>query len=67
MTCKGRLEQAWSRKDKPAPAACVRVFGREFLLWDEQRLLLLVLLGGPLAGCCTCCGRSGGTWATANW
>ena len=49
-TCKSRLEQAWTRKDKPAPAACVRMFGREFLLWDEQRLLMLVLLGGALGG-----------------
>ncbi len=49
-TCKGRLEQAWTRKDKPAPAACVRLFGRDFLLWDEQRLLMLVLLGGALGG-----------------
>jgi hypothetical protein len=48
--CRVRLEQAWTRKDKPAPAACVRAFGREFLLWDEQRLLLLVLLGGALGG-----------------
>jgi hypothetical protein len=49
-SCKSRLEQAWTRKDKPAPAACVRVFGIEFLLWDEQRLLMLVLLGGALGG-----------------
>jgi hypothetical protein len=48
--CRVRLEQAWTRRDKPAPAACVRMFGREFLLWDEQRLLMLVLLGGALGG-----------------
>jgi hypothetical protein len=28
----------------------VRIFGRDRLLWDEQRLLLLVLLGGALGG-----------------
>lgn len=49
-TCKARLAEAWTRTDKPAPAACVRIFGRDFLLWDEQRLLMLVLLGGALGG-----------------
>ncbi|HEX6371288.1 MAG TPA: IPT/TIG domain-containing protein [Longimicrobium sp.] len=48
--CRTRLQQAWTSKDKPAPAACIWMFGRELLLWDEQRLLLLVLLGGALGG-----------------
>jgi hypothetical protein len=51
-SCQARLEQAWRPRDrtKPSPLACVGLFGGDFLLWDEQRLLALVLLGGALGG-----------------
>ncbi|HEU4456681.1 MAG TPA: IPT/TIG domain-containing protein [Longimicrobium sp.] len=43
------LRRAWAQDRKPTPADCVRVFwGRPMLLWDEQRLLILVMLGGAL-------------------
>lgn len=50
-SCRARVDSMraeWAKAQRLAPAACVRLFGKERFVWDEQRLLVLVMLGGAL-------------------
>lgn len=51
LACRPGLEDVYRKlepRDYSAIPKCVYMFGREYTIWDEQRLLLMVLLAGAI-------------------